>query len=885
MSWGQRAWSPERAPVAYVPGLFFLLSEVPGWGVWSVAALRLSAIALRRDPPGSAKFRCGHTQPLPYTPRLRILSILRGPLPTVAFPQRNQNGRAARDRSMHSILKLFTWSGRRWSGGRERNRRRPQSLSVERYGADLLEPRRMMAVVGLPDEPAANVSVAAGWAAAASASATSDFTYTTSNGQAAITGYIGNDTAVVVPGMIDGLAVASIAPQAFNFRKDLTSIIIPDGVVSIGTWAFMGCTSLASVALPSGLKSIGLQSFSFCTSLASVGLPLSLTSIGNGAFSSCTRLTSIALPASLTSIGIAAFSRCTSLTSIAVASDNSSFKSVDGVLYDKQGATLICYPGGKQGPFAVPQGVTSIGDSAFSDCTNLTGVTLPAGLTDIGVGSFSGCNSLSSIAIPAGLTRIGSGAFSRCTSLTSIAVASDNSSFKSVDGVLYDKQGATLICYPGGKQGHFAVPLGVTSIGDNAFSSSTGLTSIAFPTSLKSIGYWAFNYCITLTSITFPAGLTNIGASSFSGCYSLTSIVIPASVNAIGDYAFNGCQKLAAITFLGDAPQLAAGSTIFLAAGKTTAYYLPGRRGWLSQFGGIPTAPISLPSVPGSLSAVRGNTAATLTWATPAFDGHAPISDHVIQYRKTSSPVWSTFQHVSSAATTVVTGLANRQAYVFRVAAVNALGQGSWSTQSSAVIPLPPPSAPGRPVGAAGNGVVSLRFAAPQATGGLRVTDYVIQYSANSGVSWTTAADSVSPLTTATVRGLSNGTSYVFRVAAVTTGGTGAFSVSSAQVIPYLRTAMPAAPTSVTGVGSSGTVSLTWAASSSHAGGPIRDYVIQYRSAAAGSRWLAYTDGVTSANAATVRRLVAGRSYIFRVAAKNLAGQGAFSSPSDVIRA
>lgn len=134
-------------------------------------------------------------------------------------------------------------------------------------------------------------------------------------------------------------------------------------------------------------------------------------------------------------------------------------------------------------------------------------------------------------------------------------------------------------------------------------------------------------------------------------------------------------------------------------------------------------------------------------------------------------------------------------------------------------------------------------------------------------------------------RGLSNGTTYFFRVAAVTAGGVGAFSASSAPAIPFLRTAIPAAPTSVTGVGSSGRVSLSWAASSSNAGGPIRDYVIQYRSAAAGSRWLAYDDGVTSANAATVRRLVAGRSYIFRVAAKNLAGQGTFSSPSDVIRA
>jgi len=160
----------------------------------------------------------------------------------------------------------------------------------------------------------------------------------------------------------------------------------------------------------------------------------------------------------------------------------------------------------------------------------------------------------------------------------------------------------------------------------------------------------------------------------------------------------------------------------------------------------------------------------------------------------------------------------------------------------------------------------------------------VIQFSSDAGAKWTTAVDAVSASASAIIRGLSNGTTYVFRVAAVTAGGVGAFSASSTPAIPFLRTAMPAAPTSVTGVGSSGTVSLSWAASSSNAGGPIRDYVIQYRSTTS-SQWFTYNDGVTSANAATVRRLVAGRSYIFRVAAKNLAGQGAFSSPSDVIRA
>ena len=685
--------------------------------------------------------------------------------------------------------------------------------------------------------------------------------------------------------------------------------MLPAGIMSIGDSAFNKCTGLTGITIPARVTSIGSNAFGSCTSLTSITLPAGITGIGDFAFSGCTSLPSITIPASVTSIGSGTFALCTSMTSIVVADRNPSFTAVDGVLYDKQGSQLICYPAGKQGLCAVPQVVTSIGDSAFSGCYSLMNITFPTELASIGNSAFAFCTLLTSITLPAGITYIGSKAFELCSNLTSIAVADGNPSFKAVDGVLYDKQGSQLICCPAGKQGRLAVPQGVTSIGHSAFYYCTRLTSVTLPLGVTSIGGAAFAYCAGLTSaplplgvtsiasaafiyctslasVTIPASVTSIGYYPFLQCTSLTSVTIPAGVTAIASQAFSMCPSLSTVTFLGDAPQLPAPQTVFYGSSKATAYYLPGKHGWLSQFGGIPTAPITLPSVPGSLSAVRGNTAATLTWATPAFDGYAPISDYVIQHRKTNSPVWSTFQHVASTATTtVVTGLANRQAYVFRVAAINALGQGIWSTQSSAIIPLPTPSAPGRPVGAAGNGVVSLRFAASQATGGLRVTDYVIQYSSNSGASWTTAADSVSPLTTATVRGLSNGTSYVFRVAAVTAGGTGAFSVSSAQGIPYLRTALPAAPTSVVGVGSGGMVSLTWAASSANAGGPIRDYVIQYRSAAAGSRWFTYTDGVTSANAATVRRLIAGRSYIFRVAAKNLAGQGAFSSPSAAITA
>jgi L-lactate utilization protein LutC len=314
------------------------------------------------------------------------------------------------------------------------------------------------------------------------------------------------------------------------------------------------------------------------------------------------------------------------------------------------------------------------------------------------------------------------------------------------------------------------------------------------------------------------------------------------------------------------------------------AVNVAGTGGWSLSFSAV--TPRTVPALPTSVIGIVGNSQVSLSWTAPTDNGGSAITDYAIQYSSDSGLSWTSFPHSASAASAAtVTGLSNGTSYVFQVAAVNEAGTGSWSAASRSVVPLPSPAAPGRPSVTLASTAASLSWTGPRITGGLRIVDYVIDYSSDGGSTWTRASERVSASTAASIGGLINGTTYVFRVAAVTAGGVGAFSASSAPVIPFLRTAIPAAPTSVAGVGSSGTVSLSWAASSSNAGGPIRDYVIQYRSVAAGSRWLAYNDGVTSANTATVRRLVPGRAYVFRVAAKNLAGTGAFSSPSAVIRA
>ncbi|MBQ7793561.1 MAG: leucine-rich repeat domain-containing protein, partial [Clostridia bacterium] len=125
----------------------------------------------------------------------------------------------------------------------------------------------------------------------------------------------------------------------------------------------------------------------------------------------------------------------------------------------------------------------------------------------------------------------------------------NNENYSSSDGILFNKDKSTIICYPEGKTADlYTIPNGVTSIGDYAFYGCSNLTSITLPNSVTSIGRYAFSGCRRLTIITLPDSVTSIGVYAFRYCSSLASITIPDSVTSIGDYAFYGCSSLASIT-------------------------------------------------------------------------------------------------------------------------------------------------------------------------------------------------------------------------------------------------------------------------------------------------------------------------------------------------
>jgi len=139
--------------------------------------------------------------------------------------------------------------------------------------------------------------------------------------------------------------------------------------------------------------------------------------------------------------------------------------------------------------------------------------------------------------------------FYDCSALIQINVDSDNLNYASVNGVLYSKDLTVLVQYPLGLTGPFVIPNGVTTIGNDAFRSCTGLTSITIPNSVTTIGFSAFSGCTSLSSINMGSGVTVIYDSAFASCLALTSITLPDSVTNIGWDVFAYCYGLTSVTF------------------------------------------------------------------------------------------------------------------------------------------------------------------------------------------------------------------------------------------------------------------------------------------------------------------------------------------------
>ena len=227
-------------------------------------------------------------------------------------------------------------------------------------------------------------------------------------------------------------SLTSIAESAFSGCTGLPNITIPTNVTTIEGYAFDSCANLVSVEIPANVTNIGEAAFGGETSLmeftvdaqnpvytsvngvlfdksetslvqfpAGLGgsyvIPESVTNIGDNAFESCASLTNITISANVASIGIFAFYACSNLVTISVDALNQVYSSVNGVLFDKAQSTLVICPDGVAGTYTVSQGVNSIASLAFYYCIGLTNVTIPATVTSVGESAFQNCSSLISV--------------------------------------------------------------------------------------------------------------------------------------------------------------------------------------------------------------------------------------------------------------------------------------------------------------------------------------------------------------------------------------------------------------------------------------------------------------------------------------------------------
>ena len=226
-------------------------------------------------------------------------------------------------------------------------------------------------------------------------------------------------------------------------------------------------------------------------------------------------------------LGTNAFSNCTELTSITI--PNSVTSIVDNTFYGCRGLTSI----------VIPDSVTTIGNDAFAGCTRVTSITIPESVTSIGNSAFVGCSGLSSITIPESVTSIGNGAFSNCLNLVNITLPSRMDSFGSA--MFSD-------CY---KLNNVTIPEGITNIEHSTFMNCNELKKVTLPSTLETIGASAFNGCQKLSTINIPNSVTSIGNSAFSSCWVLTSITLPDNIMNIGDSVFKYSNKLSSVTYKG----------------------------------------------------------------------------------------------------------------------------------------------------------------------------------------------------------------------------------------------------------------------------------------------------------------------------------------------
>ena len=338
------------------------------------------------------------------------------------------------------------------------------------------------------------------------------FTYSLDDdGNATITGYTGNVSALVIPDEIDGHKVVKLGNGVFKKHQEIVSAQIPDSITSISASAFRDCSNLENVNLPKNLISIGNRAFFNCVSIRNIYIPKTLVEVDTYGwnwwypFEGCSNLEKVEFEEGITQIPTGIFG-------------DTGLKEVE-----------------------IPDTVTSIGERSFADCANLEKVTFSKNLKSIGNRAFVRCTKIEKINLPKSLTEVDTYGwnwwypFDGCSNLKTIEF----------------EEGITQI--PTGIFGNTGlenvkIPDTVTSIGERSFADCTKLEKIIFSEKIETINGRAFLGCSSLKSVSLPDSITSMDTEIFSGCTSLSSVKLPNKCVNITSSTFEGCTSLTEIT-------------------------------------------------------------------------------------------------------------------------------------------------------------------------------------------------------------------------------------------------------------------------------------------------------------------------------------------------
>lgn len=374
------------------------------------------------------------------------------------------------------------------------------------------------------------------------------------SGNAVITAYNGNASAVYIPEKLDDYTVTGIGYRAFS-QEEMQHVTIPNTVTTIDNYAFEDCLNLRSVTVGDSVTDLGNGAFEDCVSLSSVSLPDSLERLQSYVFNRCISLQSITLPKRLKAMQSFAFGY-TGLRQITIPKSLEDAYNSGTHAYDYNGESHQLYTGPFVGcesltKVTFEQGTTTIADSLFAGCVGLTEVVIPDTVTAIGSNAFATCLRLQDVTIGEAVTEIHNLAFYYCLSLDSVVIPD------SVIAIEIEAfRDATSLK-------NVTLSKSLQSLGGGAFQ-NTAIEAIEIPKSLEtcpsnfggevyngeSISYpvGPFAGCQHLQTVTFETGTDKVVDDLFGGCTYLTSVTLPDTITRINDRAFNGCLRLKTIT-------------------------------------------------------------------------------------------------------------------------------------------------------------------------------------------------------------------------------------------------------------------------------------------------------------------------------------------------